>query len=89
VVILADPSPERLALTVIVLLALTLALLVRYFATRVQHGCPECGHCLLENQRRLEAELRQRREEARRNLRWLGVTDEEIERHIRDSEDRR
>jgi hypothetical protein len=87
--ILADPSPERLALTIVVLLALVLALLVRYFAARVQRGCPECSHCLLENQRRLEDELRQRREEARRNLRWLGVTDEEIERHIRDLDDRR
>ena len=87
--ILADPSPLRLALTVIVLLAIALAILVRYFATRVQRGCPECGHCVLENQRRVEAEMRQRREEARRNLRWLGVTDEEIERHIRDLDDRR
>lgn len=87
--ILADPSPERLALTVIVLLAVVLVLLVRHFATRVQQGCPECGHCILENQRRQEAEIRQRREEARRNLRWLGVTDEEIERHIRDLDDRR
>ena len=87
--ILADPSPERLVLTVVVLLALALALVVRYFATRVQRGCPQCGHCVLENQRRQEAEIRQRREEARRNLRWLGVTDEEIERHIRDLDDRR
>jgi hypothetical protein len=87
--ILADPSPLHLAITIIVLFALALALLVRYFATRVQRGCPECGHCVLENQRRVEAELRQRREEARRNLRWLGVTDEEIERHIRDLNDRR
>ena len=87
--ILADPSPERIALSVIVLLALALALLVRHFATRVQRGCPECGHCVQENQRRLDAEMQQRREEARRNLRWLGVTDEEIERHIRDLDDRR
>jgi hypothetical protein len=87
--ILADPSPERLALTAVVLLAVALALVVRSFATRVQRGCPECGHCVLENQRRQEAEIRQRREEARRNLRWLGVTDEEIERHIRDIDDRR
>jgi len=87
--ILADPNPLRLALTLIVVLAVALALLVRYFATRVQRGCPECGHCVLENQRRVEAELLQRREEARRNLRWLGVTDEEIERHIRDLDDRR
>ena len=87
--IVADPSPDRLALTVIVLLAVVLVLLVRHFATRVQQGCPECGHCILENQRRQEAEIRQRREEARRNLRWLGVTDEEIERHIRDLDDRR
>jgi len=86
--ILADPSPERLALTVIVLLALALALLVRYFATRVQRGCPQCGHCVLEAQRRLDAEIAHRREEARRNLHWLGVTDEEIERHIRDIDDR-
>ena len=84
-----DPSPERLALTVIALLAIVLALLVRSFATRVQRGCPECGHCVLENQRRQEAEVRQRREEARRNLRWLGVSDEEIERHIREIDDRR
>jgi hypothetical protein len=87
--ILADPSPERLALTAVVLLAVALALVVRSLATRVQRGCPECGHCVLENQRRQEAEIRQRREEARRNLRWLGVTDEEIERHIRDIDDRR
>jgi hypothetical protein len=86
--ILADPSPERLVLTVVVLLAVALALVVRYFATRVQRGCPQCGHCVLENQRRQEAQIRQRREEARRNLRWLGVTDEEIERHIRDIDDR-
>jgi hypothetical protein len=86
--ILADPSPERLALTVVVLLAVALAILVRSLATRVQGGCPECAHCVLENQRRQEAEIRQRREEARRNLRWLGVTDEEIERHIRDLGDR-
>jgi len=86
--ILADPTPLRLALTLIVLLALALALLVRHFATRVERGCPECSHCLLEKQRRVEAEMRQRREEARRNLRWLGVTDEEIERHIRDLDDR-
>ena len=87
--ILADPSAQRLVLTAIVLLAVALALLVRYFATRVQRGCPECDHCILANQRRVEDELRQRREEARRNLRWLGVTDEEIERHIRDLDDRR
>jgi hypothetical protein len=86
--ILADPSSERLVLTAVVLLALALALAVRHFATRLQRGCPQCGHCVLENQRRQEAELRQRREEARRNLRWLGVTDEEIERHIRDIDDR-
>jgi hypothetical protein len=86
--ILADPSPERIELTALVLLALTLAILVRYFATRVQGGCPECPHCVLENQCRQEAEIRQRREDARRNLRWLGVTDEEIERHIRDLDDR-
>ena len=87
--ILADPSPERLALTAIVLLAVALALVVRFLATRVQRGCPECGHCVLENQRRQEAEIRQRREEARRNLHWLGVTDEEIERQLRDLDDRR
>ena len=87
--ILADPSPERLALTAIVLLAVALALVVRSLATRVQRGCPECAHCVLENQRRQEAEIRQRREEARRNLRWLGVTDEEIERHIREIDDHR
>ena len=85
--ILADPSPERLALTAIVLLAVALALVVRSLATRVQRGCPECAHCVLENQRRHEVEMRRRREEARRNLRWLGVTDEEIERHIRDLDD--
>jgi predicted Holliday junction resolvase-like endonuclease len=84
---LADPNPERLVLTAVVLLALALALVVRFLATRVLRGCPECGHCVLENQRRQEAEIRRRREEARRNLRWLGVTDEEIERHIRDLDD--
>ena len=87
--ILADPSPERLALTAVVLMAVALALVVRLLATRVQRGCPECGHCVLENQRRHEVEMRRRREEARRNLRWLGVTDEEIERHIRDLDDDR
>ena len=87
--ILADPSPERLALTAIVLLAVALALVVRALANRVQSGCPECGHCVLENQRRQEAAIRRRREEARRNLRWLGVTDEEIERHIRDIDEHR
>jgi hypothetical protein len=85
---LADPNPERLVLTAVVVLAVALALVVRFLATRVQRGCPECGHCVLENQRRHEAEIRRRREDARRNLRWLGVTDEKIERHIRDLDDR-
>jgi hypothetical protein len=88
-VLIADPSPLRIALTVIVLLAIVLAVLVRHFAARVQRGCPECTHCMLAQQRRLEDERRQRIDEARRNLRWLGVSDDEIERHIHDIEQRR
>ena len=87
--LIADPNPLRIALTVIVLLAVVLAILVRHFAARVQRGCPECPHCALEHQRRTEAEFRQRLAEARRNLRWLGVSDDEIERHLRDIERRR
>jgi len=88
-VLIADPNPARIALTVIVLLAVALAILVRHFAGRVQGGCPDCPHCTLVRQRRLEDEYRQRLDEARRNLRWLGVSDDEIERHLRDIEKRR
>jgi hypothetical protein len=87
-VLIADPTPIRIALTVLVLLAVVLALLVRHFATRVERGCPECDHCTLAYQRRMEDERRQRLDEARRNLRWLGVSDDEIERHLRDVEKR-
>jgi hypothetical protein len=88
-VLIADPNQVRIAITVVVLLAIALAVLVRHFATRVQRGCPECDHCMLVRQRRVEDERRRRLAEARRNLRWLGVTDEEIERHLRDIEQRR
>jgi hypothetical protein len=88
-VLIADPDPLRIALTVIVVLAVVLAFLLRHFATRVQQGCPECPHCTLAQQRRLETEYRHRIDEARRNLRWLGVSDDEIERHLRDIEKRR
>jgi hypothetical protein len=88
-VLIADPTPERIALTVFVLLAVALAVLVRHLAVRVQRGCPDCPHCALAHQRRLEDEYRQRLDEARRNLRWLGVSDDEIERHLRDIEKRR
>jgi len=87
-VLMADPDPLRIALTVIVVLAVVLAILVRHFATRVRRGCPECPHCALAHQRQMETEYRQRLDEARRNLRWLGVSDDEIERHLRDIEKR-
>ena len=87
--LIADPSPLRIALTIVVVLAVVLAIVVRHFAARVQRGCPECTHCTLAHQRRLEDERRQRLDEARRNLRWLGVSDDEIERHLRDIEKRR
>ena len=87
--LIADPNPLRIGLTIIVLLAIGLAILVRHFATRVQRGCPECPHCTLAYERRMESENRQRIDEARRNLRWLGVSDDEIERHLRDIQKRR
>lgn len=82
--LIADPTPVRIALTIVVLLAVVLAILVRHFAARVQRGCPECPHCRLAQQRQMEDERRRRLAEARRNLRWLGVSDDEIERHLRD-----
>ena len=88
-VLIADPNASRIALTLIVVLAIVLAILVRHFATRVQRGCPDCPHCALVQQREAEAEYRHRLDEARRNLRWLGVSDDEIERHLRDIEKRR
>ena len=87
--LIADPTPVRIALTVVVVLAVVLAILVRHLAARVQRGCPECPHCLLAQQRQMEDDRRRRLAEARRNLRWLGVSDDEIERHLRDIEKRR
>lgn len=87
--LIAEPTFVRIALTVVVVLAVALALLVRHFATRVQRGCPECSHCTLAQERLLEDMRRRRLDEARRNLRWLGVSDDEIERHLRDIENRR
>jgi len=88
-VLIADPTPLRIALTLVVILAIALAVVVWHLATRVERGCVECDHCRLEEQRRTEAERRRQIAEARRNLRWLGLRDDEIDRYLRDVDKRR
>ena len=44
-----------------------------------ERGCPECSHCRSRREH-IEHERQAKQEaEARRNLRWLGLSDEQIE----------
>lgn len=55
-----------------------LALYTLWALRHIDRGCPNCSHCQAENRRREE----RRKEEAVRNLRWMGVAQDEIDKRL-------
>jgi len=80
----SEPSVADLQAVIASLLGLAAGLTVVIWKlfNKMARGCPRCPHCIEEHREEDERKKKKRIEDARTNLRHLGVSEEEINRRL-------
>ena len=81
---MSEPSVGDLqgVITSLVGLAAGLTVVIWKLFNKLARGCPRCPHCIEEHCEEDERKKKKRIEDARTNLRHLGVSEEEINRRL-------